>query len=60
MRFKVTSDRQPWPRGTVLGADELAGCNIEALVYGGHLTAVADKKPRKVVVETAEEPEEQE
>jgi hypothetical protein len=60
MRYKVTSDRQPWRRGTFLGADDLAGCNIEALVYAGHLTVVEDKKPRKVVVETAEEPEEQE
>ncbi|HEY7824562.1 MAG TPA: hypothetical protein VIG24_17100 [Acidimicrobiia bacterium] len=60
MRYRVTSDRQPWKRGTVLGADDLEGCNIEALVYGGHLTAVVERKPRKVVVDTAEEPEEQE
>jgi len=60
MRYIVASDRQPWPRGTVLGTDDLAGCNIEALVYAGHLTVVEEKKPRKVVVETAEEPEEQE
>jgi hypothetical protein len=60
MTFRVTSDRQPWERGAVLSADDLAGCNIEALVYGGHLAPVEDKKPRKVVVETAEEPEEQE
>lgn len=60
MSYKVTSDRQPWVRGTVLSADALEGCNIEALVYAGHLTVVEDKKPRKVVVETAEEPEEQE
>jgi hypothetical protein len=60
MRYKVTSDRQPWRRGTLLSADDLAGCNIEALVYGGHLRAVEDKRPREVVVQTAEEPEEQE
>jgi hypothetical protein len=56
----VTSDRQPWLRGAVLTADDLVGCNIEALVYGGHLTVVQDRKPRTVVVESAEEPEEQE
>jgi hypothetical protein len=44
----------------VLGEDDLQGCNIEALVYAGHLTVVEDKRPRKAVVETAEEPEEQE
>jgi hypothetical protein len=58
--WTVTSDRQPWLRGTVLTADDLVGCNIEALVYGGHLTVVQDRKPRTVVVESAEEPEEQE
>jgi hypothetical protein len=44
----------------MLTADDLVGCNIEALVYGGHLTVVQDGKPRKVVAVTAEEPEEQE
>jgi len=58
--WTVSSDRQPWPRGTMLTADDLVGCNIEALVYGGHLTVVQDGKPRKVVAVTAEEPEEQE
>jgi hypothetical protein len=43
-----------------LDTDDLAGCNIEALVYAGHLAVVEDKKPRRTVVETAEEPEEQE
>jgi len=60
MRYRVASNRQPWPSGTVLGEDDLQGCNIEALVYAGHLTVVEDKRPRKAVVETAEEPEEQE
>ena len=60
MSWKVLSDRLAWPKGTVLGVDDLAGCNIEALLYAGHLTVVEDKKPRKVVVELAEEPEEQE
>jgi hypothetical protein len=60
MTYRVTSDRQPWKRGAVLSADDLVGCNIAALVYGGHLQAVEDKRPRKVVVQTAEEPEEQE
>ena len=60
MKWTVTSDRQPWPRGTVLTADDLVGCNIAALVYGSHLTVVQDRKPRTIVVESAEEPEEQE
>jgi hypothetical protein len=34
------SKRLAWPAGTVLGANDLAGCNIEALVQGGHLAPV--------------------
>ena len=60
MRYEVTSDRQPWPRETELDTDDLSGCNIEALVYAGHLAVVEDKKPQRTVVETAEQPEEQE
>lgn len=43
MSWKVQSNRLAWPAGTVLGADDLAGCNIDALVQGGHL-GPADKR----------------
>jgi hypothetical protein len=46
--------------GSVLSADDLQGCNIEALLYAGHLTVVEEKKPQKAAVITAQEPEEQE
>jgi len=76
MSFRVMSNRLAWPAGTVLGADDLAGCNIEALVAGGHLAPEkkrtpseqvpvsprSKKKPVDPVIEdnSAEEPEEQE
>jgi hypothetical protein len=44
MMFKVISQRLAWDAGTVLGADDLAGCNIEALVQGGHLVPVQNKR----------------
>jgi len=40
MTFRVESKRLAWPAGTVLGADDLAGCNIAALVAGNHLSPV--------------------
>ena len=61
----VTSDRLAWDRGAVLGADALAGCNIVALVQGGHLAPVPDQPKSKrmpvepVTDETADEPKEQ-
>jgi hypothetical protein len=65
MRFEVVSDRMPWPAGTVVGADALAGCNIVALTEGGHLRAVPElntTEKRSPVVpvpnDTADEPEE--
>jgi hypothetical protein len=65
MTFRVVSGRMPWPAGTVVGADVLAGCNIGALVEGGHLQPVPElkgKKKRTPVVpvpnDTADEPEE--
>lgn len=76
MSFRVMSNRLAWPAGTVLGADDLAGCNIDALVQGGHLAPEkkrtpqmpdsppykSKKKPVDPVAEddSAEEPEEQE
>lgn len=40
MTWTVISDRVRWGAGTVLGSGDLAGCNIEALVQGGHLAPV--------------------
>ena len=74
MMYQVQSKRMAWPEGTVLSADDLAGCNIGALVEGGHLALVrqaqaAPDVPQKmskrrpvepVADDTAEEPEEQE
>jgi len=75
MSWQVTSSRLAWAVGTVLGADDLAGCNIDALVQGGHLAPVVKQDPapkadgprRKMKVQpepagddSAEEPEEQE
>ena len=47
MSWEVTSDRFDRPRGTVLTEQDLAGCNIEAAVAGGHLAPVPTRKPRK-------------
>jgi hypothetical protein len=65
MNFEVVSSRLPWPAGTVVGADVLAGCNIGALVEGGHLRLVPELKGTKkrtpvvpVPDDTADEPEE--
>jgi len=50
MSWKVLSDRLGWPKGTVLGVDDLAGCNIGALVAGNHLSPVkATTKKRPAV-----------
>ena len=45
MRYEVTSGRLDWPAGTTLTVRDLAGCNIDALVAGGHLRPV--KAPTK-------------
>ena len=37
MKYEVKSDRIGFDVGAVVGADDLAGCNIVALVQGGHL-----------------------
>ena len=69
MTWTVCSDRMGWPQGSVLSDGDLAGCNIVALVEGGHLAPVAPDVPKKmskrtpvepVPDDTAEEPEEQE
>ena len=71
MTWTVCSDRMGWPAGSVLSDGDLAGCNIVALVEGGHLARVAQVAPdvpkkmsKRTPVEpvpddTAEGPEEQ-
>ena len=64
MTWQVMSDRLAWDRGATVGADDLAGCNIAALVAGGHLAPVKGKVNSKrmpvepVTDDTADEPEE--
>jgi len=69
MTYKVLSSRMTFPQGSVLSADELAGCNIEHLVATGHLAPAVESKQTKKKAEasepepaydSAEEPEEQE
>jgi hypothetical protein len=44
-RYKVTQSLVGMHAGQVVTAAELAGCNIAALVEGGHLTVVTDSEP---------------
>jgi hypothetical protein len=37
LKYTVTSDNFTAPRGTVLTEEQLGGCNISALLEGGHL-----------------------
>jgi hypothetical protein len=73
VKWTVLSRRLAWPAGSVLAARDLAGCNIDALVKGGHLapsTQQATPDEPKITgkrtpvepadEETAEKPEEQE
>jgi hypothetical protein len=58
--YRVLSNRLRWAAGTTLTADDLAGCNIDALVSAGHLapktkSAPVAPEPRK----TADQPKEQ-
>lgn len=62
MSWNVTSRRLPWASGTTVTREELAGCNIDALVAAGHLSPVQPKTTKKPAVpadEPADEPEEQ-
>ena len=64
MSWIVTSGRLRWAEGTRLSEDDLAGCNIDALVAGGHLSPAADKTTKRLPVPPvpmtpADEPEEQ-
>lgn len=54
MSFKVLSDRLPWPAGDTVTTDDLAGCNIPALVEAGHLAQTAPE-PRPQADEAAQE-----
>lgn len=66
MRYLVLSKRMDWPTGSIVSADDLAGCNIEMLVATGHLTPAPTPKkkskwePEQPVTDddSAEEPEE--
>lgn len=64
MSWTVASHRTVWASGAVLSADDLAGCNIVALVESGHLVPVPTKPKSKrmpvdpVPTDTADEPEE--
>jgi hypothetical protein len=46
-KYRVTSDRLIWPRGTVIDTAELKHCNIDVLLAGGHLSAHKDSKSVK-------------
>ena len=64
MNWTVISSRLRWAEGTRLTDDDLAGCNIGALVQGGHLAPASDNyKKRQPVAPvpdmTADEPKEQ-
>ena len=58
MKYEVTSDRFVRPQGTVLTESDLAGCNIEAAVAGGHLAPVKPRRKPAVPAETPERAEE--
>lgn len=71
MMYQVKTHRLVWDEGTVLSVDDLAGCNIEAWLLGGHLAPVTPTpeatptRSRRTPVDpepddTAEQPEEQE
>jgi hypothetical protein len=44
MKYEVKSNRLGFDVGAVVGADELAGCNIVALVQGGHLAPASNTR----------------
>lgn len=69
MRYEVLSARMRFRKGSVVSADDLAGCNIEHLMATGHLAPAAEPKQWKKKAEaaapepandSAEEPEEHE
>lgn len=46
--YKITGSRQVAgrPPGSILSQEDLAGCNITALIRGGHLTPNPTKAPK--------------
>jgi hypothetical protein len=44
MSYRVMSSRIGFEVGSIVGVDDLTGCNIEALVQGGHLEPVSSKR----------------
>jgi hypothetical protein len=47
-QFKVTSSRlKAFPLGTTVSEDDLVGANVEALLEGGHLSAIGSKVLKK-------------
>ena len=54
MSWKVLSDRLPWESGATVTMDDLAGCNIAALVEAGHLAEITPE-PRPQADKAAQE-----
>ena len=52
-KYRVTSDRLIWPRGTIVYTAEMVveNCNIDALLAGGHISAHKDSKSVKTITE---------
>ena len=59
-KLEVLSDRLPWPAGSVLSSSDLEGCNIMALIVGGHLSPADPiaRRPAAPDVESASGPKE--
>ena len=55
MKYKVTSDRLRWERGTIVNADDLTGSNIGVLINAGHLVEVDHTPEPEPTEETLEE-----
>jgi len=50
-KYRVTSDRLIWPRGTIVYTAEMEHCNIDVLLAGGHISAHKDSKSVKTITE---------
>jgi len=53
-RYEVKSPLYGASVGSVITADDLKGCNIPALVEGGHLAVVTDTKPTAPIMKHKE------
>lgn len=47
MKYEITSGRLAWEPGTTIDDKDLDGQDVEALIAGGHLSAVEKKKAAK-------------